>query len=207
MLHKEILSPAQQGLLTLIKEFGPKFSLCGGTAIALHIGHRESIDFDLFTSDELNIDVLRKKLSGADKYFSVIVKNEDEYTVIVKGVKITFLRYPFPFKGVIWLDEVVQIPDLLTLSAMKAYALGRRSKWKDYVDLYVILSKYHSLKEVVKKAEAMFGNEFNEKIFRAALAYFEDIDYSESVSFRSGFEIDDDCIRTELKMLSVASDD
>lgn len=204
MLHKEILSPAQQELLSLIKSFGSKFSLCGGTAIALHIGHRESIDFDLFTSGELNISVLRKKLSEADKNFSVLVKNEEEYTVVVNGVKITFLRYPFPFEPALQLDEAVPMPDLLTLAAMKAYALGRRSKWKDYVDLYFIFSQYHSLEEVARKAETMFGNEFNEKVFRAALVYFEDIDYSESVSFRPGYEVDNERIQSKLKDVSVS---
>lgn len=203
MLHREILSSAQQELLPLIKGCESKFVLCGGTATALHIGHRESIDFDLFTQEELNIGMLRKKLSETDMNFSVLVKNEDEYTVVVRGVKITFLRYPFPFAPVAWLDDVVQVPDILTLAAMKAYVLGRRSKWKDYVDLYFILSGRHSLEEVVEKARGMFGNEFNEKVFRAALAYFEDIDYSEAVAFRPGFEVDDEHIRSVLKDVSV----
>lgn len=204
MLHKEILSSAQQELLPLIKSFGSKFSLCGGTAIALHIGHRESVDFDLFTHDELNIGALRKKLSEIDKNFAVLVKNEEEYTVVVNGVKITFLRYPFPFESASRLDETVLMPDLLTLAAMKAYALGRRSKWKDYVDLHFIFSLHHSLEEVTRKAETMFGNEFNEKVFRAALAYFEDIDYSESVALRPGFEVDNEHIRSKLKEVSVS---
>jgi hypothetical protein len=204
MLHKEILSPAQQELLPLIKSFGPGFSLCGGTAIALHIGHRESIDFYLFTSDALNMSTLRRKLSEEDKDFAVLVKNEDEYAVVIKGVKVTLLHYPFPFEGSLWLDESVQVPDLLSLAAMKAYALGRRSKWKDYVDLYFILSKYHSLSEIARRADTMFGKEFNEKVFRAALVYFDDIDYSEAVSFRPGCETEDEHIQSVLKDLSVS---
>ncbi|MBI2439470.1 MAG: nucleotidyl transferase AbiEii/AbiGii toxin family protein [Candidatus Moranbacteria bacterium] len=203
MLHKEIFSSSQQALFPLIKNFCPKFFLCGGTAIALHIGHRESIDFDLFTTDDLNINILRKKLSEVDKDFSVLVKNEDEYTVVVRGVKVTFLCYPFPFDKFLLFEDIARVPDLLTLAAMKAYALGRRSKWKDYIDLYFILSRSHTLVEIIKRAEMMFGNEFNEKVFRAALAYFEDIDYSEAVSFRPGFQIDDEYIRSELKRLSV----
>ncbi|MDP3957369.1 MAG: nucleotidyl transferase AbiEii/AbiGii toxin family protein [bacterium] len=203
MLHKEILSSAQQELLPLVKGFGSQFLLCGGTAIGLHIGHRESIDFDLFTAEELDISVLRRKISEVDKHFVVLVKSEDEYTVVIKGVKVTFLRYPFSFAGAVWLDDIIQVPDALTLAAMKAYALGRRSKWKDYIDLYFVLSGYHSLGEIVGKAEKMFGKEFNEKIFRAALAYFEDIDYSESVTFRPGCETDNERIRSTLKDVSV----
>jgi hypothetical protein len=77
-------------------------------------------------------------------------------------------------------------------------------KLKDYVDLYFILSKYHSLGEVARRAETMFGNEFNEKVFRAALAYFDDIDYSESVAFRLGFEADVEHIQSKLKDVSVS---
>jgi len=47
-MHNEILSPAQTELLLLIKSFRREFYLVGGTAIAVHIGHRRSIDFDLF---------------------------------------------------------------------------------------------------------------------------------------------------------------
>lgn len=203
MLHKDILSSAQQGLLPFLRSLGPGFSLCGGTAIALHLGHRESIDFDLFTHDELSIGTLRKKLVEIDKYFTVLVKNEDEYTVVAKGVKITFLHYPFLFEGSVPLDGGVWVPDLLTLAAMKAYALGRRSKWKDYVDLYFILSEQYRLADVVAKAQTMFDHEFNEKVFRAALAYFEDIDYSEAVVFRPERAVDDETIRSTLRDVSV----
>lgn len=50
-LHKEILTAEQQSLLETVKEFDADFGLVGGTAVALHIGHRESVDFDLFSKD------------------------------------------------------------------------------------------------------------------------------------------------------------
>ena len=100
-------------------------------------------------------------------------------------------------------NDSVSVPDLLTLSAMKAYALGRRSKWKDYVDLYYIFSQQYSISAIAAKATSMFGKEFNEKIFRAALAYFEDVDYSESVSFSDGFQVDNATIQKKLREVSV----
>jgi hypothetical protein len=203
MLHKEILSSEQEEIFAFLKNFHKNFVLCGGTAIALHLGHRRSIDFDFFTTQEFDIDVIRRKLLAVDKRFVVLVRSDTEYTVVVRGVKITFLQFPFPFEGTVPLDDVLVLADLLTLAAMKAYALGRRSKWKDYIDLYLILSQHYSLQEVVTKAETMFGKEFNEKIFRAALAYFEDIDFSEEVSFLPGFEVEDEYIRLKLQELSV----
>jgi len=75
------------------------------------------------------------------------------------------------------------MPDLLVLAAMKAYALGRRSKWKDYVDLYFILRDHYSIREISKKATEIYNQLFSEKLFRAQLSYFEDIDYSEQIEF------------------------
>jgi len=90
------------------------------------------------------------------------------------------------------------MPSLLTLAAMKAYALGRRAKWKDYVDLYFIMKDFHSLQEIIKQAKKIFGDEFNEKIFRTQLSYFEDINYSEKIIYKEGFEINDDVIKKRL---------
>ena len=66
---------------------------------------------------------------------------------------------------------------------MKAFALGRRSKWKDYVDLYYIFKNHHTVKQVVEVSENIFGQLFSEKLFRAQLSYFDDIDYSETIEY------------------------
>jgi len=75
------------------------------------------------------------------------------------------------------------MPDLLTLAAMKAYALGGRAKWKDYVDLYVLLRYRFSLAQISEKSKDLFGVYYNEKLFREQLCYFQDVDYSEKVDF------------------------
>ncbi|BFT94841.1 MAG: hypothetical protein MNSN_10390 [Minisyncoccus archaeiphilus] len=99
---------------------------------------------------------------------------------------------------------MIKVPDLLTLAALKAYALGRRTKWKDYVDMYFILSNYFSMKAVVQKTSIIFGNSFNEKIFREQLAYFKDIDYSERVEYVKGFEVADGTIKRALIEFSLS---
>ncbi len=86
---------------------------------------------------------------------------------------------------------------------MKAFALGRRAKWKDYVDLYFILKAHHSVAEITAKGVEIFGNEFNEKIFRVQLAYFNDIDYSEQVVYKDGFRVDDEVIKKTLVEFSL----
>ena len=196
-MHDEILSKRQAELLELLKEFNKNFGLVGGTAIALHLGHRRSIDFDLFTDNSLQNQSTLNKISKNFKIDLLIVNKLDELTLIVKGVKLTFFRYPFVIDYQEKLGKI-KIPDLLTLSAMKAYALGRRAKWKDYVDLYFILKNHHTLAQICARAKKIFGPEFNEKIFRVQLGYFEDINYSEAVDFMPGFEVSDKEIKKAL---------
>lgn len=78
------------------------------------------------------------------------------------------------------------MPDLLTLSAMKALSLGGRAKWKDYVDLYFLLNFHCSLNKIELKAKDLFGDAFSTKLFRQQLSYFKDIDYTEEVFYTIG---------------------
>ncbi|MBW6441245.1 nucleotidyl transferase AbiEii/AbiGii toxin family protein [Patescibacteria group bacterium] len=203
-MRKEVLNTEQTKLLSLVKLFSKDFGLVGGTAIALQLGHRQSVDFDLFTNTEFNNFTIRKKINGCEKIAKVLVDENDEYTVVVGGVKITFFYYPFEINFSKKFNQTIKLPDLLTLAAMKAYTLGRRAKWKDYVDLYFIMKNGHSITEINKKAKQIFLNDFNEKMFRVQLAYFKDIDYSEKIIYSPGFEIDDKIIKKELINFSLA---
>lgn len=66
---------------------------------------------------------------------------------------------------------------------MKAYALGRRSKWKDYVDLFFLLKDKFTLQQIIDRAIMIFGDLFSDKLFRSQLSYFDDIDYTEEVDY------------------------
>jgi hypothetical protein len=72
---------------------------------------------------------------------------------------------------------------LLNIAAMKAFALGRRAKWKDYVDMYFILRDYFTISQVAAEAAIHFGELFSEKLFRQQLAFHTDINYSEPIEF------------------------
>ena len=66
---------------------------------------------------------------------------------------------------------------------MKSYALGRRSKWKDYVDLYFLLKDFFTIEEISACANQIYSNLYSEKMFRAQLCYFEDVDNTEEVEY------------------------
>ena len=182
-MHEEILSQKQRELLPILSYFSKQnFYLARGTALALQLGHRESIDFDIFTFQEFNnLDIERElsKLSNGKR--ETIIDKLDEYTIIENSVKITFLRYPFQIKDLLLINGI-QLANDLTIGAMKAYALGRRAKWKDYADLYVLLQSY-SLKNIIDKSKEIFGSLFSEKNFLQELAYFKDIDYTETIDW------------------------
>ena len=202
-MHKEIFTGAQLKLLTIIKLFSKNFGLVGGTAIALHFGHRESIDFDLFSIEEFNDYSIKTKINKKIGIDRVLVKRNGEYTFLIDGVKFTFFQFPYKIDYSESFEDIIKIPDILTLAAMKAFALGRRAKWKDYVDLYFILKARHTIAEITAKGVEIFGNEFNEKIFRVQLAYFEDIDYSEKVVYKDGFSVEDEVVKKSLVEFSL----
>ncbi len=202
-MHKEILNKKQLEFLPFLNNFSKEFFLVGGTAIALYLGHRKSIDFDLFSLKEINTLKIQKKITKTKKIQSVFVNSKDEYTVLVDDIKLTFLYYPFKVDFKECVDDIISLPNLETLAALKAYALGRRSKWKDYVDLYFILNNGISLAKIIKKANNIFKESFNEKIFRTQLAYFSDIDYSEKVDYIDGFKVDDKKIKDYLSRASL----
>ena len=197
-MHKEILTKEQIDLLPILKKFSKNFGLVGGTAIALHIGHRESIDFDLFTFEKFNNLNIKRKILKVIKIDKIIVNRLSEFTFLINGVKITFFNYPFKINYSKKFDNIICLPDLLTLAAMKIYALGMRAKWKDYVDLYFIIKDYYPLNKIIKKSKQIFKTEFNEKICKAQLAYFDDINYSEKIVYKKGFEVSDEKIKKNL---------
>ncbi len=183
-MHREILSDGQLRLLGLIQRFRDDFYMAGGTAIALQIGHRRSIDFDLFAERPFNtLRIIRIIKDAGHMIEATMEESPEELTIVVDGVKLTFLEYPFEIEHEVRFNDIITMPNLLTLAAMKAYSPGRRSKWKDYVDMYFILRDYFSIHEISTKAKEIFGGGFNERLLRERLCCFEDIDFSETVHF------------------------
>jgi len=203
-MHKEILTKEQINLLPLLKKFSDKFGLAGGTAIALHIGHRRSIDFDLFSEKNFRNRNIQSVILRNRNIEKVLVERPGEYTIETEGIKMTFFYFQHKIKFSERLDDVIRIPDLLTLAAMKAFALGGRAKWKDYVDLYFIMKDYYSLAEISAKANELFGGAFNERLFRIQLSYLEDISYEEKVEYIKGFKVSDKIVEKELAKFSLS---
>jgi hypothetical protein len=161
------------------------YYLAGGTALALQIGHRKSIDFHLALRDPVNPFSIERNLIRNDFHIENVFKaTRDEYSIYINRVRVTFFNFPFDVQTPIkWERCKISLPAPSELGAMKAYALGRRSIWKDYVDLFFLLKNYLNIDDMISAANKIFSKHFNEKLFREQLCYFNDIDFSETIEY------------------------
>lgn len=85
-MHKKILSGNQLELLPLVKQFEREFYLVGGTAIALHIGHRRSIDFDLFKFTSFNAKKIISKISDSPYQHTITRRDTEQLNITIHNV-------------------------------------------------------------------------------------------------------------------------
>lgn len=176
-----ILDKKRKEVFKKFTQFSRYGYLAGGTAIALQIGHRISYDFDFFCLKPISISLV-KKIRENFSIKNVAINSGDELTFFDKnGIKITFLYYPFKFRGKLIVAEGVKLLSAENIALAKMYALNRRASYRDYVDLFFIFKKYcPNLPALIKKARRVYGELFSEKLFLAQLAYLEDIPREET---------------------------
>ena len=141
-MHEETLAKKTKVLFDkLSKEKWLKsFYLAGGTALALHYGHRESVDLDWFTIKNIRTKDLLSKLSKIGKF---VVLQEEENTIegILDGVKVSFMSYPYVMLHDFSIYNKVNLASTLDIALMKLTAISGRNTKKDFIDLYYFLHK------------------------------------------------------------------
>lgn len=176
-MHQEALAEQGEELLSCFSQF-KGFYLAGGTALALQIGHRVSEDLDFFTKNYLPENFL-DSVEGAfsDRTIAPSVNNSEELTVFVDNTKVTFLRYPFPLVNDLLEYRGISLMHLKEIAATKAYTIGRRGSFRDYVDLYFCLKGKHiTIDEIMEMAREKYGKRFNSRLFLEQLVYLGDIE-------------------------------
>jgi predicted nucleotidyltransferase component of viral defense system len=150
-----------------------KFVLVGGTALALQIGHRISIDIDLFGDQELEEADILSVLSEFDTV-KIIKKSKNIIICSVGGIKVDFVNYPYPFIDKVICHENIRLASTKDIAAMKLNAIAGRGSKKDFVDLYFLLKAF-SMEEMIRFYMDKYqdGSEF---MVRKSLTYFEDAD-------------------------------
>ena len=105
-----------------------------------------------------------------------ILNDSGELTIYVSGVKVTFLHYTFPPLLPLFQTDPVPMLSTKEILATKAYTIGRRGEYKDYVDLYAGLRGNHtSLGEIMTLARQKYGDAFGDRLFLEQLVYLDDV--------------------------------
>lgn len=181
-LHLDLLSPAQRRLWDELGDVPPQFTLYGGTAIALYLGHRESIDFDFFGSESFNPQRLyaavpflkgAKIAQQASNTLTCVVERAGNVQVSFFGVPdMTVLREPLQVP-----DNRVRIASLIDLAGMKAAVVQQRAEAKDYLDLYALINQEAvDLSTALAAASRIYPDSYQPQLTLKALTYFDDGD-------------------------------
>jgi len=178
-LYFNILTTSQKKTFESLKAFSKYGFLGGGTALALQLAHRKSYDFDVFSAKPITQPFLLK-VKGHFEKVQILVDTTDELSLITPfGVKVSFVFFPFQPLYKIIPTHSLSIQSWKDIALDKAYSIGRRGEWRDYVDLYFCLKNGFPLKGIIKGARKKFKDLFSEKLFLSQLCYFGDIkDYS-----------------------------
>ncbi|MBY0433763.1 MAG: nucleotidyl transferase AbiEii/AbiGii toxin family protein [Cyclobacteriaceae bacterium] len=178
MLHKDsfIVAPATFELIPELQAlpFLKEFYLVGDTALALQLGHRNSIDLDLFTQHDFNVDEL---LSLLGRHYKVIPTFNRENTLLstVNNVKVDFIRHGYPFVKPPITEEGITYLSKEDIAAMKLNAISNSGKrLKDFIDVYFLLEHF-SLHQMIEFYTIKYPN-FNPLIPLKAINFFDDID-------------------------------
>lgn len=178
----DILPPPQRRLWQELAEVPREFILYGGTAIALYLGHRPSVDFDFFGDRDFDPDQLINSIPFLANG-QVIQKAKNTLTSLVDRdgpVQVSFFGVP----GLPRLSEPVEILEngirmasLLDLAGMKASVVQKRAEAKDYIDIDTLITAGAvDLPTGLAAGQALYGRLFNPQITLKALSYFEDGD-------------------------------
>lgn len=185
----EVLDPERVALLPLLGTFKDEFYLAGGTALAMQLGHRKSIDFDFFTEKEIDSKELTDKIHEVFINQKVVINQEAKNTLgieINNGIKVSFMTYGYPLLNPVINTDYLNLASIEDIACMKFGAIVSRSTLKDYSDLYFILHKIplNNLLEICKSKLPSL----NQNLILKSLTYFNDISEAEIV-YTSGNEI------------------
>jgi hypothetical protein len=178
--HLEVLPAAQRALWPLLSptiELG--FVLYGGTAIALRLGHRASVDFDFFTERPPDRDALflrlpflaqSRTLQDTSNTFTALASTNAGAVKLSFFWDIGFGRAGSPAKTS---DGVLEIASPLDLLATKLKVVQQRIESRDYLDIIALLHSGTSLEDALAAASIMYGPSFQPSEALKALGYFE----------------------------------
>lgn len=147
----------------------------GGTALALQLGHRPSVDFDWFTPKLGDPERLLRRLRSASIPFEVLSIDVETLYLFVGGVQMSFIGYDYPLLGppVFWKDVGLHLANVKDIACMKLSAIASRGSKKDFVDLHCLISLFDTLDAYVQLYTEKFKSRDIGHVVRS-LVYFDD---------------------------------
>ena len=173
--HTKILPTEQVKLFDFLcdQHWISKFYLAGGTSLALQIGHRESVDFDFFTTEEFNITEVKETLMEQGKY-EPLTEAKNTLYAILNDVRISFFRYKYPLVNAPIKKKYFNVAHIFDVGLMKLEAIAGRGAKKDFIDLFFILKQY-KLSTLLGSYEKKYGiSAYAHYHLIKSLSYFED---------------------------------
>lgn len=174
MLYTKTVEPVTLGLLKRLMADTTlnQFNLVGGTALSLQIGHRKSIDLDLFSHTDFEATQILQHL--IEEGYQPNVRHNFKQTLIVEiqGVKVDFIRFRYPFAQTIQLIEDIRLTHIQDIACMKIDAIMGRGRKKDFCDLYFLLQRY-KLSDMMDWYQQMFQHVTLFHTYKS-LTWFED---------------------------------
>jgi hypothetical protein len=180
-LHFAVLPDAQQTVWRVLVQRAAAFLnggyyLAGGTALALQLGHRQSVDFDFFSQQPGLAGTMEEVLQPIPGFLVRDIE-PDTLHAEIGGVKLSFIgayRYPLLEQP---LDvEGMRLAGLLDIGVMKLLALSHRATPRDYIDLAAILRAGCTLPDLLAACNRKYGDAFNPMVPLRALVSFQDIE-------------------------------
>lgn len=157
-----------------------KTYLAGGSALALHYGHRISIDFDFFTPTEFKGEVIMKSLQSIGTFVFQEAAEKNTLLGLFNKVKFSLFLYNYPVLFNPALFQGISILDPRDIAAMKIAAIMDRGTKKDFIDLFFLIKKGITLEEMLRyydrKYKALANNLYS---IITSISYFEDADNSD----------------------------
>lgn len=184
-----ILDKRRIKLLPFFKNFKKDFYLAGRTALALQIGHRDSIDFDFFTEKDIDTEKLFKRIKRVFKGYKIIKIQEEKDTlsVIVSDIiKLSFFTYKYKLVKQSVKTEYFNFASIIDIACMKLSTIVSRAANKDYVDLYYILQRI-TLFTLLDKMKRKFPD-MDVNLVLKSLVFFSDVE-QEPLRFRNNNKI------------------
>lgn len=185
-----ILDKKRIDLLPLFKNLKKDFYLAGGTALALQIGHRDSVDFDFFKEGNFDTKKLFDDIKDIFKDRKIL-KIQEEYDtlslIIDDNVKLSFFGYKYGLIDDIVDEENLRLASIRDIGCMKLSAITGRASNKDYIDIYYILQNI-KLTDLLEKTSEKFLD-LDRNLILKSLVYFDDIN-AEPIMFKNNNFVD-----------------